>query len=61
MSLYKDKYLSLAGIDLNALTEAQLHGLTRELLESRIHGVCFSAYTEGTPRGHTENTHREHT
>ena len=35
MSLYKDKYLSLAGIDLNGLTAAELHGLTRELLESR--------------------------
>ena len=51
MSLYKDKYLSLAGINLNALTEAELNGLTRELLESRIHGVCFSAYTEGQGPG----------
>lgn len=51
MSPYKDKYLSLAGIDLNSLSEAELRGLARELLESRIHGVCFSAYTEGQGPG----------
>lgn len=49
-NLYKRK-MSLAGIDVSGLTESDLRALVRQLLDAKIHGVCFSPYVEGQGPG----------
>ena len=49
-NLYQRK-LSLAGINIAALSVADLRALVRKILEAKIHGVCFSPYTEGQGPG----------
>lgn len=50
MQEYKRR-LSLAGINLSSLTDAQLTSLIAKILERGIHGISFSPYTEGQGPG----------
>jgi len=49
-NLYQRK-LSLAGIDVDALTVDDLRALVRRIMDSGIHGISFSPYTEGQGPG----------
>ncbi|MEM7081650.1 MAG: glycosyl hydrolase family 17 protein [Pseudomonadota bacterium] len=49
-NLYHRK-LSLAGIDVAALSLEQLRALVRKLLSNKIHGLSFSPYIEGQGPG----------
>lgn len=49
-NLYQRK-LSLAGINIAALSVDDLRALVRKILDGKIHGVCFSPYIEGQGPG----------
>lgn len=49
-NLYQRK-LSLAGINIASLSEEDLRGLVRKILDARIHGISFSPYIEGQGPG----------
>lgn len=49
-NLYQRK-LSLAGIDVSGLSLDDLRALVRQILEAKIHGLCFSPYVEGQGPG----------
>jgi exo-beta-1,3-glucanase (GH17 family) len=49
-NLYQRK-LSLAGINIADLSVEDLRALVRKILDAKIHGVCFSPYTEGQGPG----------
>jgi glucan 1,3-beta-glucosidase len=51
MSYREDKLMSLAGADINQLTESELKTYCRELLKNKIHGICFSVYDENQKPG----------
>jgi exo-beta-1,3-glucanase (GH17 family) len=51
MSNYYKRRLSLAGIDISALSTDDLRSLVRKILESKIHGLSFSPYIEGQGPG----------
>ena len=44
MSLRSEKVRSLLGINLDDLTDDKLRELSKEILKSKIHGICFSLY-----------------
>ena len=46
MSLRDEKIKSLLGLNLDSLSEDELKELSSEILESRIHGICFSLYED---------------
>ena len=43
--------MSLAGADINQLTESELKTYCKELLKNKIHGICFSVYDENQKPG----------
>jgi exo-beta-1,3-glucanase (GH17 family) len=43
--------MSLAGIDISALSVAEQRALVRRILEAKIHGISFSPYVEGQGPG----------
>jgi exo-beta-1,3-glucanase (GH17 family) len=47
MSNLYQRRLSLAGINVSAMTTDQLRALVLKILEAKIHGLSFSPYTEG--------------
>lgn len=49
-NLYQRK-LSLAGINLSGMSEADLRSLVRKILDAKIHGLSFSPYVEGQGPG----------
>lgn len=49
-NLYQRK-LSLAGINLSGMSETDLRGLVRNILDTKIHGLSFSPYVEGQGPG----------
>ena len=49
-NLYKNRP-SLAGIDISKYSIEELKALVREILEQKIHGICFSPYIEGQGPG----------
>ena len=51
MSNYYKRRMSLAGIDISALTNDELFDLVRRILEAKIHGLSFSPYVEGQGPG----------
>jgi len=51
MSYREDKLMSLAGADINQLTESELKTYCIELLKNKIHGICFSVYDENQKPG----------
>ena len=51
MSNLSQRRLSLAGLDISGLTEADLRALARKILEAKVHGICFSPYIEGQGPG----------
>ena len=51
MSNHYKRRLSLSGINVSALTAAELRNLVAKILESRIHGLSFSPYVEGQGPG----------
>ena len=51
MSLRQEKMMSLAGVDHNNLTKAELIALFNEYLENGMHGLCFSPYQDGQNPG----------
>ena len=46
MSLRDEKIKSLLGLNLESLSENELKELSSEILESKIHGICFSLYDD---------------
>ena len=46
MSLRDEKIKSLLGINLDSLSEDELKELSSEIVESKIHGICFSLYED---------------
>jgi len=46
-----NKYMSLAGVNFSNLSIEELQALANEILENRVHGVCFSPYLEGQGPG----------
>ena len=46
-----DKELSLLGFDVNALSDSDLATVARKILESKIHGLCFSPYSDDQKPG----------
>ena len=46
MSFKENKLMSLAGADINQLSESELKIYCKELLKKKIHGICFSVYDE---------------
>lgn len=46
MSLRDEKIKSLLGLNLESLSENELKELSSEILESKIHGICFSLYED---------------
>jgi exo-beta-1,3-glucanase (GH17 family) len=51
MSNYYKRRMSLAGIDLSRHTVDDLRFLVGEILDAKIHGICFSPYVEGQGPG----------
>lgn len=51
MSYREDKLMSLAGADINQLTESELKTYCKELLKNKIHGICFSVYDKNQKPG----------
>lgn len=49
-NLYQRK-LSLAGINIAAMSVDDLRALVQKILDAKIHGVCFSPYIEGQGPG----------
>jgi exo-beta-1,3-glucanase (GH17 family) len=43
--------MSLTGIDLSSYSVDALRSLVREILDAKIHGICFSPYVEGQGPG----------
>lgn len=48
----KDRILSLATQDYSNKSVKELRALSKSILESGMHGLCFSAYMEGQEPGH---------
>ena len=51
MSNYYKRRMSLTGIDLSSYSVDALRSLVREILDAKIHGICFSPYVEGQGPG----------
>ena len=51
MSLRSAKIKSLLGLNLESLSENELKELSSEILESKVHGICFSLYEDGQEPG----------
>ena len=51
MSNPYQRKLSLSGLDLSSMTTDELRALVRKILEAGIHGISFSAYSEGQGPG----------
>jgi exo-beta-1,3-glucanase (GH17 family) len=51
MSYKAAQHLSLAGADLANKTPTELKTIFREMVESGMHGICYSAYEEGQQPG----------
>jgi len=49
-NLYQRK-LSLAGLDISGLSVEDLRALVKKILDTKIHGICFSPYIEGQGPG----------
>lgn len=45
------RHKSLAGLDVSAYSIDELKALVKDLLEAKIHGICFSPYIEGQGPG----------
>lgn len=53
MSQYSNRRMSLAGIDSSAHSVDSLRSLVSQILDAKIHGICFSPYIEGQGPGST--------
>ena len=53
MSVREGQYMSLAGLNLSAAANNDLHAQFQDLLNKGMHGLCFSAYEEGQKPGDT--------
>ena len=51
MSNPYQRTLSLAGIDISAMSIDDLRAIIRRILEAEIHGLCFSPLVEGQRPG----------
>jgi exo-beta-1,3-glucanase (GH17 family) len=51
MSNYYKRSLALAGTDFSHYSVTDLRALVRQILDAKIHGICFSPYTEGQGPG----------
>ena len=51
MSLRDEKIKSLLGLNLESLSENELKELGSEILESKVHGICFSLYEDAQQPG----------
>ena len=53
MGSKRERNLMLAGIDLGGMSRDELVATFNEVLDSGMHGLCFSAYVEGQKPGDT--------
>lgn len=51
MGILHRRQTTLAGVNLADLSEADLRALVKEILDEKIHGICFSPYVEGQGPG----------
>ena len=51
MSSLKRKYMSLSGIEVANLSEAEMKLQAKQILDNKIHGISFSPYGEGQKPG----------
>ena len=51
MGILHRRQTTLAGINVAARSEEDLRRLVREILEEKVHGICFSPYVEGQGPG----------
>lgn len=51
MSFRPERRLSLAGIDYSNKSSEEIQDLFRQVLENGMHGLCYSAYSEGQEPG----------
>ncbi|MFD2561034.1 glycoside hydrolase family 17 protein [Aquimarina rubra] len=51
MSVRKEKFLTLASLDYTGKTVGDLKEMYKKVLESGMHGLCFSPYEEGQKPG----------
>jgi len=51
MSNYYKRNLALAGTDFSQYSVTDLRALVRQILDAKIHGICFSPYIEGQGPG----------
>ena len=51
MGILHRRQTTLAGINVAAMSEEELRRLVRELLDEKVHGICFSPYVEGQGPG----------
>ena len=51
MSYRKEKQKSLLGLDVNQLEKKELQNLSQSVLNTGMHGLCFSPYEEGQEPG----------
>jgi exo-beta-1,3-glucanase (GH17 family) len=51
MGILHRRQTTLAGINVADLSEEDLRRLVREILEEKLHGICFSPYVEGQGPG----------
>ena len=51
MGILHRRQTNLAGINVAAMSEEDLRRLVREILDDKIHGICFSPYVEGQGPG----------
>ena len=51
MSVRKEKFFALASLDYDGKTITDLRKLFRKSLDSGIHGICSSPYSEGQRPG----------
>jgi len=53
MSYRQEKILSLTGTEVNSLERSELHSHSAQLLEDKMHGICFSPYEGDQQPGDT--------
>ena len=51
MGILHRRQTNLAGINVAAMSEEDLRKLVKEILDDKIHGICFSPYVEGQGPG----------
>lgn len=51
MAAKSDVLIALAGVDFSSLSKEELKSIYKEILQTGVHGICFSPYEEGQGPG----------